>query len=334
MKKLMTLLFMAFVSFGTMNVHAEILYLDLSNNGVWVDNSNPAEYQAWVWEGSNAGIWTAAFTPVPGAPNIYQVTVPDGTTGCRVFRRGSGTLLSPPAEWNGSAWNQTGDITLTGENNCVKIYNDNWNYGEQIKKQLFLGDSFIFIVDDPETAVWYKGSYSGGTEIPMDKFENEIDLGTFTELKIGGEIQSWLRGSVADVTLNYIIDDNTPQTISMSNIIDSGSNDSNDKWQTVACIVEGLTVGEHTLAIWFHAANITVGDNKDLWDSNLDNNYIAKFTISNAVGLPTLGFDQQPVKTQYFTVAGQETANPTAGLYLVKKTFADNSVKTEKLFVK
>ena len=59
-----------------------------------------------------------------------------------------------------------------------------------------------------------------------------------------------------------------------------------------------------------------------------------EFKTGVNTGLSTPGIDQQPVKTQYFTVTGQETANPVSGLYLVKKTFADDSVKTEKLYVK
>ena len=56
----------------------------------------------------------------------------------------------------------------------------------------------------------------------------------------------------------------------------------------------------------------------------------------NNTGISTPSFkqEQKPVKTQYFTIDGRETAAPGLGLYLVKKTFNDNSVKTEKLFVK
>ena len=189
MKKLMTLLFVTFLSFSAMNVQAEKLYLDLSDNGAWVEEGNPAEYQAWVYGGDKSA-WTAVFTPVPGEADIYETTVPNGSTVCVLYRRVAGTPVSLGSDYfpEGDYLNKTGSLYLNGIYNCVKIYSFNWNNGE--------------------------------------------------------------------------------------------------------------------------------------------------LSFRNLTGISTSDFDQQPVKAQYFTVSGQEVTNPSTGLYLVKKTFADNSVKTEKVLVK
>lgn len=51
-------------------------------------------------------------------------------------------------------------------------------------------------------------------------------------------------------------------------------------------------------------------------------------------GITTPVNDQEVVKSQYFTIDGRQVANPGSGIYIVRKTCKDNSVKTEKMFVK
>ena len=55
---------------------------------------------------------------------------------------------------------------------------------------------------------------------------------------------------------------------------------------------------------------------------------------STVTGIVTPTANQEVVKTQYFTIDGRQVSNPGAGLYLVKKTYKDNSVKTEKALIK
>jgi len=63
----------------------------------------------------------------------------------------------------------------------------------------------------------------------------------------------------------------------------------------------------------------------------VDNIYFYKEDTS---GINPTFADQEAINTQYFTIDGRQVSNPVFGLYIVKKTYKDNSVKVEKVFVK
>ena len=76
--------------------------------GVW--ETGGARYQAWIW---GAGDQWVTFTKV--SDGLYSTKVPEGTTGMKVLRKGPDHANNA---WQ--SWNDTGDVTLGG-NNCIEI---------------------------------------------------------------------------------------------------------------------------------------------------------------------------------------------------------------------
>ncbi len=58
------------------------------------------------------------------------------------------------------------------------------------------------------------------------------------------------------------------------------------------------------------------------------------FTTLKTEGISSVLADENIVNEQCFTIDGRQVAVPTTGIYIVKKTFIDGSVTTEKKLVK
>ena len=95
------------------------IYLKLSGS-YW--GSADAKYYAWTWGGSSADAWVQ-FTD-DNADGILEAQIPSDRTGMKI-RRFSPTDTSAP-HWN-SAWNETGDLTITSNKNCYS--NSSWSGG-------------------------------------------------------------------------------------------------------------------------------------------------------------------------------------------------------------
>lgn len=67
-------------------------------------------------------------------------------------------------------------------------------------------------------------------------------------------------------------------------------------------------------------------------NKTMSNTIMVAVTITD-INAPSSS-DKEVIKTQYFTIDGREVINAASGLYIVKKTYDDNSVETEKLLVK
>jgi len=125
MKKLIALLFVVSVSIGTMNALTK-LYLDVSSSSVSTWPNAGAVSQAWIWGNGNPGSWTAAFGLVAGETHLYEVEVPEGTSGAVVYRRSPSHSMDA---FDGNHWNKTEDVNM-GSGNCVKVLNWNGGAGE------------------------------------------------------------------------------------------------------------------------------------------------------------------------------------------------------------
>ncbi len=86
----------------------------------WAGDPN-AWFEAWRWGAGDA--WSSAVKT--SEAGIYTITVPSGTTGMKLFRKGPEHASN---QWE--SWNETGDIDIpkmyTGLN-CFSI--DGWSYG-------------------------------------------------------------------------------------------------------------------------------------------------------------------------------------------------------------
>ncbi len=91
---------------------------------------------------------------------------------------------------------------------------------------------------------------------------------------------------------------------------------------------------------WYTLAGLTADTNYafDIYAiDSMDNESSAGqvvFKTSTATGITAPVIASKLINTQYYTIDGREVNAPTTGLYIVKKTYSDNSVKTEKVFVK
>ncbi len=90
--------------------------------------------------------------------------------------------------------------------------------------------------------------------------------------------------------------------------------------------------------IWTTTGYTNYGNNGNCYIDGWNKTYTVGAANCDCVDTPTriitpvTGKDL--LKVQYFTIDGREVANPASGLYIVKKIYDDNSVKTEKMFVK
>ena len=319
MRKLITLLCVAFMSLSAMNVQAKQLYLDVSFDLVnWTNGS--AVSQAWIWSGSGSGQWTAPFTLVAGETSIYEVTLPAGTwTNVLIARRAPGDVQSAESTTFGIVWNQSENVSI-GSLNCVKILS--WNGGAEGKcgasmttytpstppdpELSWIGKSYIYIGDSPEASTWYNVS---GTGNPLN-FDG-ADLGEITTLKIGAEVQTYQIVDGVTVLLNYMInsDDGNIQTMAIPWDSDS---ENNSWWKSTEGIdiidLLGLTPGDYTIEIWFSA---TDGVNTVYDSKGFANNYTASFTIPGAppsplkwIGDSFIYIGDSPEASTWYNVSG------------------------------
>ena len=97
---------------------------------------------------------------------------------------------------------------------------------------------------------------------------NGADLGTITELSLGGQSQAWAEGSAnwndenLTMTMGYKIDDGEAQYLDLTwyqfadnnNFFQSGGN----SWAPQDIDISGLTPGNHTIAVWFRSAGFAI----------------------------------------------------------------------------
>ena len=143
-----------------------------------------------------------------------------------------------------------------------------------------LASSYIFVGQDPLTAVWYNGSSTFQTE-----YFNAKNLGSITSaLYIGGEIVTLPVMAGVTVKLHYQIGDLESKEIVIP--FNSDNLTTSSKWENTigTNVFSGYSLTNATsylLKVWFTATDGTV----TLYDSNNSANYIASFTYDVNSGL-------------------------------------------------
>lgn len=131
----------------------------------------------------------------------------------------------------------------------------------------WIGNSFVTI-GGSESGTWYKAS---NTDASFNQFDG-ADIGDFSEsILAGGEAQVYPK-TAQGVSMGYMIDGGTPNYITLPKTDEIGNNSKHYAEESVD--ISELSVGEHTIAVWFKAER----DETTIWDSNNSNNFVANFT--------------------------------------------------------
>ena len=140
----------------------------------------------------------------------------------------------------------------------------------------WMGNSYIWADVDGAGQTWYDAS---GTGQAAGAF-NGHDFGIVSSLVIGGEVQSYgdNDGVANPAYMNYSIDSGAFAPIQL----DWYEYANNNNWfhtLTGEDVADGLSAGEHTLAIYFSKPSTDIGAAPDgnLYDSNDRANYNATF---------------------------------------------------------
>ena len=97
---------------------ANTIYLKPSANWLEAD----AHFAAWVWKGNGAGK-VYNFKQNPRVPALYEITVPEGSTGMILFRLGPDqNYKDGSTTFPSSTWAQSGDLNI-GSNNLYTVVN-------------------------------------------------------------------------------------------------------------------------------------------------------------------------------------------------------------------
>jgi hypothetical protein len=146
-----------------------------------------------------------------------------------------------------------------------------------------VSDSYIFVGQSPESAVWYNGSAPYQTE----NF-NGKNLGSVTtHVYLGAEITTAPVLEDVVVKMFYQINDLTVKEVLLPHDSDNGATSS--KWKSTSgtnvFADYSLAKGEtYQLKVWFNATQGAT----TLWDSNNSANYIATFTYDLGTGTEKL----------------------------------------------
>ena len=146
MKKLFTLLMTLWLAIGSLfavNLKGgEVLYLTPNEN--WIKDN--ARFAIYLCNGSSGEKWVS-MTKVTGETNLYSVTIPTGDYKNLIFVR-----LNPANTTNswGNKWNQTGDLSYDGKNNCCSINSGQWDCGMNVKWSFYSTEPVITVLTSPE----------------------------------------------------------------------------------------------------------------------------------------------------------------------------------------
>ena len=130
MKKSIFLFFAAILCAIGMNAAnltgGTVLYLKPNSN--WA--SDNAWFAMYLCNGSSAAEWVK-MTLVEGETNVYTATVPAGKTHKNVIFCRMNKDNTTKLDWS-NRWNQSGDLTWDGTNNCCAIKDGQWNCGTNV----------------------------------------------------------------------------------------------------------------------------------------------------------------------------------------------------------
>ncbi|HQM22482.1 MAG TPA: PEP-CTERM sorting domain-containing protein [Kiritimatiellia bacterium] len=145
----------------------------------------------------------------------------------------------------------------------------------------WMGNSYIWADVDGAGQTWYNAS---GTGQSAGAF-NGHDFGIVSSLVIGGEVQSYgdADGEANPAFMNYSVDSGSFSAIQLD-WFDYASNNNWFQTLTGEDVADGLSVGSHTLAIYFSKPSTDSGAAPDgnLYDSNDSANYNATFETAAA----------------------------------------------------
>jgi hypothetical protein len=94
-------------------------------------------------------------------------------------------------------------------------------------------------------------------------------------LSLGGQAQTWVPTEGTTVTMHYAVDSYANESSFALNYLKTENN--NDWWDAQAAvnINNNLSIGTHTLYIWYSA----IGGGDTVWDNNGGNNFSATFSV-------------------------------------------------------
>lgn len=163
----------------------EVLYLTPNEN--WIKDN--ARFAIYLCNGSSGEKWVS-MTKVTGETNLYSVTVPTGDYKNLIFVR-----LNPANTTNNwsNKWNQTGDLSYDGKNNCCSINSGQWDCGMNVKWSFYSTEPVITVVTSPEfPATTIEETATATLKYTVDNSEDKatitIDNDAFTAVDNNGTV--------------------------------------------------------------------------------------------------------------------------------------------------
>ena len=97
-------------------VEERIIYFEANEK----DDDPTAYFEAWVWGGTIENYWVKF--ELDSSKNLWKATINTGNTGMKILRKGP---QHTSEDW--SSWNETGDITIPSDKNCVVWTQGTWD---------------------------------------------------------------------------------------------------------------------------------------------------------------------------------------------------------------
>ena len=161
----------------------EVLYLKPNENWI-IDN---ARFAVYFYGTGNS--WTS-MTAVAGETNLYKATVPSGQWTNMIFCR-----MNPSNSTNDwkNKWNQTGNLSYDGKNNCCSINSGQWDCEMNVKWSFYSTEPVITVLTSPEfPATTIEETATATLKYTVDNSEEKatitIDNDAFTAVDNNGTV--------------------------------------------------------------------------------------------------------------------------------------------------
>ncbi|GHT32797.1 hypothetical protein FACS189434_05470 [Bacteroidia bacterium] len=313
-------------------------------DAVWYTGSNEYIQPSGKFDGANLGLKENSFT-LAGELQVY----PNSATPAEMFYQidtseEMSISLPKTGDDNNNSKHYAETIitidTLAEGTHTLKVwfkYNDAWDsnnsqnfiatftVGEETPAPTtWVGNSFI-VVDE----VWYNCSGTGNAALG--------DLGVKeNSFKLAGELQVFPNSDVP-AEMFYQIDTNAPVSISLPKTADENSNSKHSAETTI--VIDTLSEGTHTLAVWFKHG--------ELYDSNNTLNFISTFTVGEETPAPTTwvgnsfivvdetwykASNAEPVEWSYFDAADLGVKSNSFTLAGELQVFPNSDVPAEMFY--
>ncbi len=319
-------------------------YAKVSINGAWIMNGTAAK------EWKPVGLNQTTGTPV------YQMRIPasdiPGWEEGKVLTLDLGYIIAPVGGWG--HYVSPNLVITAGENTGAPLLHQigtGTDIGELEPPKTYEcdGNNILSDVSFELGNVYFAPNWNLSTNYDASWAEGELTLRlgaeTFENWQVQIPLLCDMQTLVAQTT--YFLSFDITTSVDLARVymkVQRNGDDYNDFYLEIPAL--NLSAGTHTVSgIYKNTGSTTITQfDRILFD--FGDNPPADITISNihicdgykeagegtAINIPVI--TSELIKTQYFTVDGRQVANPTFGIYIVRKIYKDNSVQVEKVIIK